>query len=135
MLPLSMGATEIQVIKGVSIPCLCCRNASGGQVWPTRWKKSPKSCMHCLQHVGSLSKVPLHPMVATAPMDLLHIDFTSIELTMKPNRLPKVTNVLVFQDHFNKHVMQYVTPNQTTKTITKFCIRVTSQSLGPWPGS
>ena len=51
-------------------------------------------------------------------MDLLH--FTSIEMTMELNRSPKVTNVLVFQDHFTKHVMVYVTPNQTTKTVAKF---------------
>ena len=38
---------------------------------------------------------------------------------MELNRLPKVTNVLVFQDHFMKHIMVYVTPNQTTKTIAK----------------
>ena len=43
-------------------------------------------------------------------MDLLHVDFTSIETTLELNRLPKVTNVLVFQDHFMKHVMAYVTP-------------------------
>ena len=36
------------------------------------------------------------------------------------NQLPRVTNVLVFQDHFTKHVLAYVTPDQTAKTITKF---------------
>ena len=53
-------------------------------------------------------------------MDLLHVDFTNIDMTMEPNRLPKVANVLVFQDHFTKHVMVYVTPNQTAKTFIKF---------------
>ena len=43
-------------------------------------------------------------------MDLLRVDFTSIETTLELNRLPKVANVLVFQDHFMKHVMTYVTP-------------------------
>ena len=83
-------------------------------------QKSLKSCMHCLQQEGSLSKAPLHLIVATAPMDLLQIDFNSIKMTMEPNRPPKVTNVLVFQDHFTKHVMACVTPNQTAKTIAKF---------------
>ena len=41
-------------------------------------------------------------------------------MTMELNRLPKVAKVLVFQDHFTKHVMAYMTPDQTTKTITKF---------------
>ena len=39
---------------------------------------------------------------------------------MELNRPPKVINVLVFQDHFTKHVMAYVTTNQTSKTATKF---------------
>ena len=39
---------------------------------------------------------------------------------MEPNRLPKVMNVLVFQDHFMKHIMVYLTPDQTAKTIAKF---------------
>ena len=52
-------------------------------------------------------------------MDLLHVDFTSMETTMELNGLAKVANVLVFQDHFTKHIMAYVTPDQTTKTIAK----------------
>ena len=83
-------------------------------------QKSIKSCTHCVQHEGSLSKVPLHPIVSTAPIDLLHIDFTSIKMTMELNRPPKVANVLVFQHHFTKHIVAYMTPNQTAKTAAKF---------------
>ena len=83
-------------------------------------QQSIKSCVHGLQHEGGVSKVPLHPIVATAPLDLLHVDFTSIKMTMELNRLPKVANVLVFQDHFMKHVMAYLTPDQTAKTVIKF---------------
>ena len=36
------------------------------------------------------------------------------------NQSPRVANVLVFQDHFTKHVLAYVTPDQTVETITKF---------------
>ena len=85
------------------------------QMW-----QSIKTCVHCLEHVGSLSKTPLHPTMATTPLDLLHVDFTSIETTLELNKSPKVTNVLVFQDHFMKHVLAYVTPIQTAKTIAKF---------------
>ena len=91
--------------------------------WPgmtNQMQQSNKSCVHCLQHEGNLSKVPLHPIVATALMDLLHVDFTSIETTLEWNRLPKFTNVLVFQVHFTKHIIAYVTPNQAAKTVTKF---------------
>ena len=83
-------------------------------------QKSMKSCTHCLHHEGNLSKAPLHLFMSTTPMDLLHVDFTSIETTMELNRPPKITNDMVFQDHFTKHVMVYVTPDQTTRTIAKF---------------
>ena len=39
---------------------------------------------------------------------------------LEPNQSPRVTNVLVFQDHFMKHVLAYVTPDQTVNTVTKF---------------
>ena len=83
-------------------------------------QQSIKTCASCIQHEGSLPKAPLHPIMATAPMDLLHVDFTSIGTTLEPNQSPRVTNVLVFQDHFMKHILAYVTPNQTAKTIAKF---------------
>ena len=83
-------------------------------------RHSLRTCAHCLQHEGGLSKAPLHPIMATAPLDLLHVDFTSIETTLELNQSPRVTNILVFQDHFMKHVLAYVTPNQTAKTIAKY---------------
>ena len=75
-----------------------------------------KACKHCLQHEGGTPKAPLYPIVATTPLDLLHVDFTSIETTMELNQSPRVTNILVFQDHFTKLVLAYVTPDQTAKT-------------------
>ena len=73
--------------------------------------------------------------MATAPLDLLHVDFTSIETTLEPNQSPKVTNVLVFQDHFIKHMFTFITPNQTAKLSVNSCTKVTSLSLEPQPGS
>ena len=96
---------------------------------------SLRSCTHCLQHDGNVSKVPLQPIVSTAPMDLLQLDFTSIEMTMELNRPPKVVNILVFQYHFMKHVMAHVTPIRLQRLSPSFCTRVTSQSLKPQPGS
>ena len=115
-----MGTTEMHAIKGMIEPCPCCGNVSGGLGMASQVQKSLKSCMHYLQHEGKLSKVPLHLIVSTAPLDLLHVDFMSIEMTMEPNRLPKVANNLVSQDIFTKHVKAYVTPNHTAKTVAKF---------------
>ena len=60
----------------------------------------------------------LCPIVATTPLDLSQVDFTSIETRMELDQSPRVANI--FQDHFTKHVLGYVTPNQTAKTVTKF---------------
>ena len=79
-----------------------------------------RACTHYLQYEGGIPKAPLCPIVATAPLDLLHVDFLSIETTLELNQSPRVTNILVFQDHLTKHVLVYVTPDQTAKAIAKF---------------
>ena len=48
------------------------------------------------------------------------MDFTSIEITMELDKPPHIVNVLVFCDHFTRHIMAYVTPDQTSKTVAKF---------------
>ena len=81
--------------------------------WPGMAKQMRqviKACKHCLQYEGGTPKAPLCPIVATAPLDLLHVDFASIETTMELKQSPRVANVLVFQDHLTKHVLAYVTP-------------------------
>ena len=94
-----------------------------------------KACRHCLHYEGGTPKAPLCPIVATALLGLLHVDFTSIETTMELDQSPKVTNVLVFQDHFTKHVLAYVTPIKLQKPSLNFYMEAISLSLEPWPGS
>ena len=91
--------------------------------WPgmdKQMRQVIKACRCCLQYEGSTPKAPLCPIVATTPLDVLLVDFTSIETMMELDKSPWVAYVLVFQDHFTKHVLAYVTPDQTVKTITKF---------------
>ena len=67
--------------------------------WPglaKQMRQIIKACRHCLQYEGSTPKVHLCLIFATASLDLLHVDFTSIETTMELDRSPRVTNVLVF---------------------------------------
>ena len=80
-------------------------------------RQTTRVCTHCLQYEGGFPKAPLCPIVATALLDLLHVVFTSIETMLEPNQSPRVINVLVFQDHFTKHLLAYMTPDQTVKTI------------------
>ena len=103
----------------MTILCPYCRSTFGGQGWPVRWSNlSGPACAAYSMRATCLR--PLHPIMATALLDLLHVDFTSIETSVELNQSPRVTNVLVFQDHFTKHVFAYVTPDQMAKTIAKY---------------
>ena len=90
--------------------------------------QSIRACTCCLQYEVGFPKAPLCPIVATAPLDLLYVDFTSIETTLEPNQLCRVANVFVFQDHFMKHVLAYVTPTKLQKLLLNFYTKVTSLS-------
>ena len=89
----------------MTICCPYCRNAFGSWEYTNQMWQSIKTCVCCLQHEGGLSKAPLHTIMATTPLDLLHVDFIGIETTLEMNKSPKVTNVLVSQDHVMKHVL------------------------------
>ena len=115
-----MGVIEIQDTKAVTVLCPYYKNVFSGQEWPNRWDKLLGPVHTAFTMRVAFPKALLCPILATAPLDLLHVDFTSIETTLEPNQSPRVTNVLMFQDHFTKHVLAYVTPDQTAKTITKF---------------
>ena len=59
--------------------------------WPGMAKQMRqviKTCRCCLQYEDGTPRAPLCPIVATAPMDLLHVDFTSIETTMQLDKSP-----------------------------------------------
>ena len=59
--------------------------------WPGMAKQMRqviKACRHYLQYECSTPKAPLCPIVATAPLDLLHVDFTSIETMMELDKSP-----------------------------------------------
>ena len=62
----------------------------------------------------------MEAIIVTTPLEFLHVDFTSIKTMMELDQPPKVVNLLVFCNHFTKHIMVHVTPNQTAKTIAKF---------------
>ena len=62
-------------------------------------------------------KAPLCPIQAYVPLELVHIDFTSIETTMELNQPPSVKNVLVLTNHFTRYVMAFITKDQKGKTV------------------
>ena len=91
--------------------------------WPSmvmQMQKAVSNFEQCIQHRGTNAKAAMQPIIATLPLALLHIDFMSIGMTMKLDKPPNAVNILVFCSHFIKHVMVYMTPNQTAKTVAKF---------------
>ena len=93
-------------------------------------QKAISNCEKCIQHEGTHAKAPMWPIIVTAPLELLHIDFASIEMTMELDLPPNMVNILVFCDHFMKHIMAYVTSDQTAKTVAKFLWQVHISCLG-----
>ena len=66
-----------------------------------------------------MPKAPLCPIWVYASLELVHLDYTSIESTVELNKLPVVKNVLVMMDHFTRYVLVVVTKDQTATTIMK----------------
>ena len=54
--------------------------------WPgmAMWmQKVISGCERCTQHEGAQVKAPLQAILVTFPLELLHVDFTGIEMTME----------------------------------------------------
>ena len=66
-----------------------------------------------------MHKAPLCPIRVYAPLELVHLDYISIESMMELNKSPMVKNVLVMTDHFMRYALAAVTKDQTAKTVAK----------------
>ena len=78
-----------------------------------------RGCQWCRAFEGVISKAPLCPIQAHVPLELIHVDFTSVESTMELNKPPCVKNVLIITDHLTCYALATVTKDQTTKTIVR----------------
>ena len=79
--------------------------------WPgmaTQMQKAISSCKQCIQHEGTHAKAPMQLIIVTTPFELLNIDFETI---MELDQPPNIVNILVFYNHFTKHIIAYVTLN------------------------
>ena len=83
-------------------------------------QKAISGCERSIQHKGAHARAPLQPFLVTSPLELLHVAFTSIEMAMELDQPPQLVNVLVLCDHFTRHIMAYVTADQTTKALANF---------------
>ena len=58
-------------------------------------------------------------MMVTAPLQLVHLNFISFEMTKDLNESPKVEHILVIVDHFMGYTRAYVTKDQKASTAAK----------------
>ena len=64
-------------------------------------------------------KTPVVPLMVTAPLQLVHLNFTSFEMATNLNESPKVEHTLVIVDHFTRYTRAYVTKDQKASTAVK----------------
>ena len=78
-----------------------------------------RGCPHCQAFEGEVRRASLCPIRAYAPLELVHLNYTSTESTMELNKPPMVKNVLVMTNHFTRYALAVVTKDQTAKTVVK----------------
>ena len=59
----------------------------------------------------------MEPILCTEPLDLVHINYVSMEVMVGVKEKPVVKNVLVIEDHFTRYTQAYVTNNHTVCTM------------------
>ena len=69
----------------------------------------------------------MYTVKASEPLDLVHIDFVSMETTIATKKKPVVQKVLVVTDHFMRYVQAYPVDNEQAEMVANtlykyFCI-------------
>ena len=65
-----------------------------------------QTCERCLCFRSKPQKTELYPITATHPLELIHMDF----LTIESGKTGKDVNILVVTDHFTWYVQAFVIP-------------------------
>uniref|UniRef100_A0A3B1IXB7 Gypsy retrotransposon integrase-like protein 1 n=1 Tax=Astyanax mexicanus TaxID=7994 RepID=A0A3B1IXB7_ASTMX len=77
-----------------------------------------KGCGECVARKSpSPRSAPLHQIVSSGPMELVCIDFLSLEPDSKG-----MANILVVTDHFSRYAQAYVTKDQKAHTVAKVLV-------------
>ena len=85
--------------------------------WPGMHKETTlyvNKCHNCLKRKAIPDVAPLQPIITSQPMELVHMDFLSIE----PSK-GNIENVLVITDHFTRYAQAYASMTQTAQATAK----------------
>ena len=86
---------------------------------PSQSHNMVQGCKWCKLFEGTQVRAPLQSIWATSPLELLHVDFTTIEKDIDLKRPTTSQNVLVIMDHFTRYSMALHCPDQKVNTIMK----------------
>ena len=81
--------------------------------------KAVANCGRCIQYKAKGQLPPMQPIICTKPMELVHIDYIGMEVTIATDKKPIVRNVLVVVDHFRRYVQAFVIKNHTARTMAR----------------
>ena len=81
--------------------------------------KAVANCGRCIQYEAKGQLPPMQPIICTELMELVHIDYVGMEVTVATDKKPVVRNVLVVVDHFTRYVQAFVTKNHMARTTAR----------------
>ena len=76
-----------------------------------------KNCGRCRLFEGQDQQPELYTVEASEPLDLVHINFVSMETTVAIKKKPVVQKVLVVIDHFTRYIQAYPVDNKQAETV------------------
>ena len=79
--------------------------------------KAVANCGRCIQYEAKGQLPPMQPIICTEPMELIHIDYIGMEVTVATDKKPVVKNVLVVVDHFTWYIQAFIMKNHTARTM------------------
>ena len=85
--------------------------------WPGIQEEATQYVMHCsrcLRRKTPPQVAPLQPILVTQPLELVHMDYLSLE----PSK-GNIENVLVITDHFTRYALAYPSKTQTAQATAR----------------
>ena len=78
-----------------------------------------QNCGRCKQFEAKCQIPEMEQILCTQPMELVHIDYVGMEVTVAAQEKPVVKNVLVIVDHFTRYIQAFVMNNHTAHTTAR----------------
>ena len=85
--------------------------------WPGMQEEATQhvlKCSRCLRRKTPPQAAPLQPILVTQPLELVHMDYLSLE----PSK-GNIENVLVITDHFTRYALAYPSKTQTAQATAR----------------